>query len=270
MSSDAIPRDVTQQLADRTAIITGAASGIGRGIAETLAEAGANIVVADIRREPKQGKHFDTDVETPTDDLVVDEYGVESLYVETDTRDPDDVERMVDRTVERFGGLDILVNNAGIQVLGTTQDISVEEWHRVMDVNATGYFLTAKFAFPALHESPSGRIVNLSSINANFGGGGAPYATSKAGVVNLTRDMAIEAAETDVTVNAVLPGVVKTPMQDQNDPETMERQEEATLLSRLGEPEDVGKAVRFLASDDAEWITGAQLLVDGGYSAAGY
>lgn len=261
---------MSQQLIDRTAVITGAASGIGRGIAEILAEAGANIVVADVRREPKQGKHFDTDIKTPTDELVADEYEIESLYIETDTSDPNDVERMVDQTIERFDGIDILVNNAGIQVLGTTQEISIEEWYRVMDVNATGYFLTAKFAFPALHNSPSGRIINLSSINANFGGGGAPYATSKAGVINLTRDMAIEAAETDITVNAVLPGVVKTPMQDQNDPETMERQEETTLLSRLGEPEDVGKAVRFLASDDAEWITGAQLLVDGGYCATGY
>lgn len=261
---------MSQQLAGRTAVITGAASGIGRGIAETLAKAGVNIIVADIRREPKQGKHFNTNVETPTDELVATEYNIESLYIETDTSNPDDVEQMVEQTIERFDGLDILVNNAGIQILGTTQEISIEEWHHVMDVNATGYFLTAKFAFPALHDSPSGRIINLSSINANFGGGGAPYATSKAGVINLTRDMAIEAAETDITVNAVLPGVIKTPMQDQNDPDTMKRQEEATLLSRLGKPEDVGKAVRFLASDDAEWITGAQLLVDGGYCAAGY
>ncbi|WP_265110737.1 SDR family NAD(P)-dependent oxidoreductase [Halosolutus halophilus] len=261
---------MSDSLTGRTALITGAASGIGRGIATTLAEAGTDIVVADVRREPKRGKYYQSDLETPTDALVEEAHGVESLYVETDIGTESDVRELIDATVDRFGGLDILVNNAGIQILGETSDLTAEDWHRVMDVNITSCFLTAKYGMEHLRESESGRIINVSSINAYFGGGGAPYAASKAGMVNLTRDLAIEAARSDVTVNSILPGVIKTPMQDQNDEETQREQREATLLSRLGTPEDVGKAVRFLASDDAEWITGAELLVDGGYCAAGY
>lgn len=257
-------------LTDRIAVVTGGSSGIGRGIADRLAEAGADIVVGDLQREPKQGRHYQTDVTTPTDELVADEHGVEGLFVETDVGREADVRGLVDRAAERFGRLDILVNNAGIQILGTSQELSVAAWQEVIDVNLTGFFLAAKYAMPHLHEADHGRIVNISSINAHFGGGGAPYAASKAGIVNLTRDLAIEAAGTDVTVNTVLPGVIKTPMQDQNDAEARERQAEQTLLSRLGEPRDVGNAVRFLASDEAEWVTGAQLVVDGGYLAAGY
>lgn len=256
-------------LTDRTAVVTGAASGIGRGIATSLADAGANIVVADIRREPKQGEHFQTDVTEPTDELL-ETHGVETAYVETDVSREADVIELIAATMDRFDRLDILVNNAGIQVLGDTQALSVEDWHTVLDVNLTGAFLTAKYAMPYLHDAPQGRIVNVSSINAYFGGGGAPYAASKAALPNLSRELAIEAAESDTTVNTVLPGVVGTPMQDQNDAEARRRQAETTLLSRIGTPEDIGAAVRFLCSDAAEWITGAELLVDGGYCAAGY
>ena len=174
---------------------------------------------------------------------------------------------MVNQTIKHFDGIYFLVNNAGIQVVGATQEISIEKWHHVMDVNATDYFLTVKFSFPALHNSPPNRIINLSSINANFGGREAPYTTSKAAVINLTRDMAIEAAETNVTVSAALPGVVKTLMQDRT---ILRCWDVKKKPSRLGETEDVGKAVRFLASDDAKWVTSAQLLMDGGYCAAGY
>lgn len=257
-------------LDDRTAVVTGAASGIGRGIADRLAAAGANVVVADVRRAPKQGRHFQTDVTVPTDEMVATDYGVDSLYVQTDVSEEDDVVELVAATMERFGRLDALVNNAGIQVLGTTQELSLEDWHAVVDVNLTGAFTTAKYAMPYLHEAPQGRIVNVSSVNAYFGGGGAPYAATKAALPNLSRDLAIEAAESDTTVNTVLPGVVGTPMQDQNDEETMREQAENTLLSRIGTPEDVGEVVRFLCSDAAEWITGAELVVDGGFLAAGY
>ena len=261
---------MSTSLDSRTAVITGAASGVGRGIATVLAESGANIVVADVQRAPKQGQYYQTELETPTDELVSQRHDVESLYVKTDVSVEADARALVDQTIEHFGSLDILVNNAGIQILGETTDISAADWKQVMDVNITGYFLLAKYAMSHLHDSSSGRIINISSINAHFGGGGAPYAASKAGILNLSRDLALEAAQTDVTVNTVLPGVIKTPMQDQNDEATQKKHATATPLSRLGEPEDVGKAVRFLASDDAEWITGAELLVDGGYCAGGY
>lgn len=255
---------------NRVAVVTGASSGIGRGIAKCLAADGTNVVVADVRREPKQGEHYETEVSTPTDELIAAEYGVETRYMGTDTAEEDDVSALVEATVDAFGRLDVLVNNAGVLVPGTTQEVSYEDWQRVVDVNLGGYFLTAKYAIPHLVESSRGRIVNVSSVNAHFGGAGPAYASTKAAVVNLTRDLAVEVAESGVTVNAVLPGVVKTPMQDLNDEETMKRQAEKTALPRLGEPEDVGNAVAFLASEKAEWITGAQLLVDGGYLAGGY
>lgn len=251
----------------RTAVVTGSASGIGRGIADRLAAAGATVVVADVRRDPKQGQHFQTDVTEPTDELVASKHGVESVFVETDVSDEDAVVELIATTMDHFDRLDVLVNNAGIQIPGDTQKLSVTQWYEVLDVNLTGAFMTAKYAMPYLDDAPQGRIVNVSSVNAYSGGGGAPYAASKAALVNLTRELAIEAAETDTTVNTVLPGAVKTPMQDLNDEATLEREADQTLLSRLGDPEDVGNAVRFLCSDEAEWITGAELLVDGGFRA---
>ncbi|MFB6218741.1 MAG: SDR family NAD(P)-dependent oxidoreductase [Halobacteriaceae archaeon] len=253
----------------RVAVVTGAASGIGRGIAERLAEDGLHVVVADVRRDPKQGEHYDTDVTTPTDELVA-EHGVESLFVETDVGEAADVEALVAETVEHFDRLDVLVNNAGILVPGGTRDLPAEDWHRQVDVNLTAHYLTAKHAIEHLAAADHGRIVNVSSINAHFGGAGPAYAATKAAIVNLTRDMAEEFAPEEVTANAVLPGVVKTPMQDLNDEETMERQRANTALPRLGEPRDIGNAVAFLASAEAEWVTGAQLLVDGGYLAGYY
>lgn len=256
-------------LEGRVAIVTGAASGIGRGIARRLGRAGANVVVADVQREPKRGEYYETTETVPTDRLLVEEHDVESRFVETDVGAESEVRSLVETTVDTFGQLDILVNNAGIVVPGTSQEISVQDWQQVVDVNLTGYFLTAKYAIPHLERSDQGRIINVSSINAHFGGSGPSYAATKAGIVNLTRDLATEVADAGTTVNAVLPGVVKTALQDLNDEETMEREKEKTLLPRVGEPEDVAEAVRFFASEEAEWITGADLVVDGGYLAGG-
>lgn len=257
-------------LNDRVAIVTGAGSGIGRGIAKRLAEEGVDIVVADVHREPKQGDLYDTDVTIPTDELIRDEFGVESIFVRTDVSKETDIEQLVDRTVEEYGGIDILINNAGILIPGTSQEVTSEEWQTVIDVNLTAYFLTAKHAIPHLRDSDHGRIVNISSVNARFGGSGPAYASTKAAIVNLTRDLAHELADAGVTVNSVLPGVIKTPMQDLNSEETMERQAANTPLPRLGTPRDVGNTVAFFTSDEAEWITGAQLVVDGGYLSNGY
>lgn len=256
-------------LEGRVAIVTGGASGIGRGIARRFGRAGADVVVADVQREPKQGEHYDTDLTAPTDRMLTDEYDVESVYVETDVAVEADARSLVDETVDTFGQLDVLVNNAGILIPRTSQEISLEDWQRVLDVNLTGYFTTSKYAIPHLTDSDQGRIVNVSSINAHFGGSGPSYAATKAAIVNLTRDLATEVAADGVTVNAVLPGVIKTPMQDLNDEETIEREAEKTLMPRVGEPEDVAEAVRFFASLEAEWITGTELVVDGGYLAGG-
>lgn len=257
-------------MTSRVAIVTGGSTGIGRGIAKRLARDGVNIVTASRSREPRQGEYYQTDLTTPTDKLVAEEYGVESRFIETDVSDEDAVRNFIEKTVDEFGRIDHLINNAGIIIPGDSQETSVEEWETVIDVNLSGYFMTAKYAVPHLVESPQGRIVNLSSVNAYFGGAGPAYASTKAAIVNLTRDLAVELAPDNVTVNAVLPGVIKTPMQDANDEQTQREQRENTPLPRLGEPEDCANAVSFFCSEEAEWITGADLLVDGGYLAGGY
>jgi NAD(P)-dependent dehydrogenase (short-subunit alcohol dehydrogenase family) len=257
-------------MTSRVAIVTGGSTGIGRGIAKRLARDGVNIVTASRSREPRQGEYYQTDLTTPTDKLVTEEYGVESRFIETDVSDEDAVRNLIEKTVDEFGRIDHLINNAGIIIPGDSQETSVEEWETVIDVNLSGYFMTAKYAVPHLVESPQGRIVNLSSVNAYFGGAGPAYASTKAAIVNLTRDLAVELAPDNVTVNAVLPGVIKTPMQDANDEQTQREQRENTPLPRLGEPEDCANAVSFFCSEEAEWITGADLLVDGGYLAGGY
>ncbi|MFB6296317.1 MAG: SDR family NAD(P)-dependent oxidoreductase [Halobacteriales archaeon] len=257
-------------LEDRVAIVTGGSSGIGRGIAVRLAEAGATVVVADVQREPHQGGHFQTDVTTPTDELVTERFDAQSLYVDVDTSEPDEVDALVEQTVDAYGGIDVLVNNAGILVPGASQEVSTADYERMIAVNLNGYFYTAKSAVPHLRRAEQGRIVNVSSVNAYYGGGGAGYAASKAGIVNMTRDFAVELADAGVTANTVLPGVIKTPLQDVGGEDAIERRREETPLPRLGEPRDVGNAVAFFASDGAEWITGAELVVDGGYVAGGH
>lgn len=255
---------------NRVAIVTGGSSGIGREIALRLAADGFGVAVVDKRRRPKSGKHYDTDVTKPTAEVIREEKSGDAVFVETDLTDEADIEAAVEEAVNEFGQLDVLVNNAGILISGTTRSLSKEDWQQQVDVNLTAYFLTAKYALSHIVDSDAGRVVNISSVNARFGGAGPAYASTKAGIVNFTRDLAMEVADDSVTVNTILPGVIKTPMQDLNDEETMERQEQNTPLPRLGEPRDVANAVRFFVSEEAEWITGAQLLVDGGYLAGGY
>ncbi|MFB6106399.1 MAG: SDR family NAD(P)-dependent oxidoreductase [Halobacteriaceae archaeon] len=257
------------ELSGRTALVTGAASGIGRRVATRLADVGAAVAVADRREAPKTGEHYDRDLSTPTADLIRERDGTARFY-ETDVSAPEEVAALVAAVADDFGGLDVLVNNAGILVPGDSQSASVADFERVVAVNLTGQFLTARHAVPHLRASPAGRVVNVSSINAHFGGAGPAYAATKAGVVNLTRDLAVELADDGVTANCVLPGVIETPMQDLNDAETRAREREKTPLDRLGRPADVAAAVAFFASDDAAWVTGAELAVDGGYLAAGH
>lgn len=252
---------------DRVAIVTGGSSGIGREIAKQLAQDGLEILVADIRREPRRGERFQTNIERPIAELIRSELGGEASFVQTDTADERDVETAIKTAIDRYGRLDVLVNNAGIHVPGGTADLPAKDWNRVLDVNLTGYFLMAKHAIDNLVTADAGRIVNISSINATFGGAGPAYAASKAGVVNLTRDLAVELAPDGVTANAVLPGMIKTAAQDDVDQAMLKIERERTLLPRIGEPEDVAKAVSFFVSKEAEWITGSSLVIDGGYLA---
>ena len=254
------------KLENRVAIVTGASSGIGRGIALALAEEGANVVVADLQEKPKQGKYHDTDVTTTTVEEVQDS-GVTGMFVETDVSNDDAVKNLVDRAVEAFGTIDILVNNAGIVIPGGIEETSLTDYDRVMSINLRALYVSTKFAMPHLKKA-SGRVIHIASVQAFGGGGGPAYAASKAGVLNLTRDNALELAPFGATVNAICPGYIETPMQDYLQQQEIDDCLEKTPLPRLGLPKDIGKAAAFLASDDAEWITGIALPVDGGWLAS--
>lgn len=253
------------RLDERVAIVTGGSSGIGRGIALRLADAGAHVVVGDIREDPKQGEYYDTDVEMPTHEVITQEGG-QALFQETDVSDPDDCRALVERAVDAFGGLDVLVNNAGIYIPGDVKDVSLEDWRTVLEVNLFGQFYCAKFAYDHL-TAREGSIVNVGSVHAIDGGAGPPYTAAKAGVMNLTQDLAVALGPANVTVNCVCPGYIETPLQDYLTESDIAEAREQTLLPRFGTPKDVGDAVVFLASDAAAWITGETLFVDGGWTA---
>jgi NAD(P)-dependent dehydrogenase (short-subunit alcohol dehydrogenase family) len=181
------------------------------------------------------------------------------------------VEAAITATVERFGGLDILVNNAGISVSGSVHELDRDEWEQSLDVNLTGVYLTTKHAASHLRESDAGRIINLASTAAFEGGPrAAGYCATKAGVVNLTRQMAVDYGPDGVTVNALCPGPIYTSMSQGtfDDPERREIYEEHVLVPYFGEPSDVGKLTRFLASDAARYITGTAIPIDGGWLAS--
>jgi NAD(P)-dependent dehydrogenase (short-subunit alcohol dehydrogenase family) len=254
-------------LTDRTALVTGAAAGIGRGIAIELARGGADVVVADVREEPK----LEAERERGRTADVISEMGGEAEHVECDVGDESAVEATVAATTERFGGLDVLVNNAGISVKGAVHELDRADWDRAVDVNLTGVYLGTKHAAPHLRESDAGRVINLASTAAFEGGPrAAGYCATKAGVVNLTRQMAVDYGPDGVTVNALCPGPVYTSMSQDtfDDPDRREIYEEHVLLPYFGDPEDVGQLARFLASDAARYVTGASIPIDGGWLAS--
>ncbi len=253
-------------LKDRISIVTGGSSGIGRGIALEFAREGASVIIADKQESPLQGKYHEKGVTTPTLQEI-EKLGAQGIFIKTDVSDESQVAQMIHQTVAHFGRLDILVNNAGIHIPGGSQDISIADWDKVVGVNLRGVFLTTKLAVPHLKKSEFGRIIQLASVHAYGGGAGPAYASAKAAVVNMVRDTALEVGEFGITVNAICPGYIETAIQDYLTPEQIESSLEKTPLQRFGLPKDIGRAAVFFASDDAEWITGASLLVDGGASA---
>lgn len=250
----------------KTAIVTGSSSGIGRRIAQHLAHEGATVVCASRSNEPHQGKHHDTDVEVPTEDYIKEETRGDAMFVSTDVSDPVAVETLVQEAVKMYDSIDVLVNNAGIYREGDSQSISIEDWKAVLGVDLDGTFYCCKFAIPHLKQT-EGAIVNISSVNADEGGSGPAYSAACAGRINLTRDLAVELGPHNVNINVVSPGYIKTPMQDYQDEESIQVSRDQTLLPQLGEPEDVADVVSFLASDEASFVHGENVKVDGGWSA---
>lgn len=252
--------------AGRTVVVTGGSSGIGRGIARRFGEEGANVVVADVREDPKQGEYFERDVERPTAQVVREDTDGTATYVETDVSDPAEAEAMVDAADETYGGVDVLVNNAGIYVPGDSQEITPEEWTEVIGVDLDGTFYCTKYAVPHLRES-EGHVVNVGSVYSSEGGGGPPYTSAKGAIPNLTRDLAVELGPDAVNVNAICPGFVKTAIQDYHTEESMQVELDHTLLPEAGTPEEIGDVAVFLASDEARFVHGQSIYVDGGWTA---
>ncbi|QLH80112.1 glucose 1-dehydrogenase [Halosimplex pelagicum] len=244
----------------KTAIVTGASGGIGEAAAKRFAEAGASVVVADLKVE--EGEATVADIE---------EAGGQATFVETDVSDPRDAGAMVDVAVDAYGGLDFAFNNAGVEgEREATSDQSVDNFERVVDINLKGVFLGMRTEIPVMLDSGGGAVVNTSSIAGQLGFPEiSPYVASKFGVIGLTKTAALEYSGEGVRVNAVCPGVIDTPMVQQSreeDPEMMEQTEAATPIGRLGEPEEIGDAAVWLCSDEASFVTGEAMTVDGGYT----
>lgn len=241
-------------LAGKTAIVTGAAQGIGRAIAEALAHAGADVAVADL--DP--GRSQDTVT-------AITKMGRRALNIKVNVADWNDAKAMVDQVVKEWGKVDILVNNAGITRDGLLLRMKEEDWNLVLQVNLNGTFNCTKAALQPMSKQRSGRIVNIASIVGAIGNAGqANYAASKAAVIGFTKSVAREYASRAVTVNAVAPGFIDTAMTQQLSADVKETLSKQIPLGRLGQPSDVAEAVKFLASDEAGYITGHVLHVNGG------
>jgi glucose 1-dehydrogenase len=248
-------------------VVTGSASGIGRAIAIRLALDGASVVVSDVRREPREGGEL-------TESVIADRGG-SCIRVDGDVSRWSDVDRLVSTAVERYGRLDVMVNNAGIAGPASKPllETSEEDWDAIMAVNLRGVFLCCKRAIAEMIEQTPigevrGRVINISSQHGMVGSPGhVAYSTSKGGVVNLTRQLAVDYGARGVLINAVAPGKIMTGSPEQANPDLTAYARSRTPFSRLGQPDDVAGAVSFLASDDSLYISGTNLLVDGGWMA---
>jgi 3alpha(or 20beta)-hydroxysteroid dehydrogenase len=244
---------MTARLAGRTALISGGARGQGAAHGRRLAEEGAAIVIGDILEEAG---------EAHAEELRAAGHAVHFLRL--DVTVPEDWRAAVQTADERLGQLDILVNNAGVVRVAPTADETDDGWHTTMAVNATGVFYGMRAAIPALRRAGGGSIINIASI---YGPVGAPgyvaYTASKGAVIAMTKVAALEHASDRIRVNAICPGPVRSPMSEQEGDASVD----VTPLRRRAEPHEISAAVAFLASDDALYMTGAELAIDGGYLA---
>lgn len=250
------------KLKDRVAIVTGAGSGIGRGIAQCLAEEGGTVVINDIKPEGAR----------ETERLLLQQ-GAQASVVVSDISTPAGATDAIEAAIRTYGRLDLLVNNAGIQGNKPIAALEPEEWDAILDVNLKGIYLCSKSAIPFLAKN-HGVIVNISSVHARATiEGFTAYAASKAGIVGLTRALALECAPMGIRVNAVSPGTIDTSLLQEffdsfEDP-AQARKDYLRFqpMGRFGTPQDIGKLVAFLASDDASFITAAEFVADGGKTA---
>jgi len=248
-------------LTGKVAVVTGGNGGIGLGIAMGLAGAGANIVIA-ARSVEKTAQALED----------IRALGVEAHGITVDVTQEPAIQRMVTSTIDHMGRLDILVNNSGIAVRAQPQELTAAQWDSVVDVNLRAAFLASKEAYAQMVKAGGGKVINVGSMYSIFGSDwGAPYAASKGGLVQLTKSLAVAWAKDNIQVNAVLPGWIVTDLtrgiQDA-DPNRYDNISRRIPTGRWGEPSELAGAAVFLASTASDYVTGATLAVDGGYSSA--
>ena len=247
------------RLENKVALISGGARGMGAVEAKMFAAEGAKVVIGDMLGD--EGRQVEAEI---------NESGGECVFVQLDVTDENAWQDAVATTVARFGKLDILINNAGIARINSVEDTTSEEWDLVMDINAKGVFLGTKAAIPEIRKAGGGSIVNISSIAGLTGGRTSSYAASKGAVRLLTKSTAIQYAVDGIRCNSVHPGVIETPMTTPimlNTPEGRELNASRHPLGRFGQPEDIAYGVLFLASDESSFMTGSELVIDGGLTA---
>jgi 3-oxoacyl-[acyl-carrier protein] reductase len=245
-------------LEGKVAVISGAARGIGQGIALRFAQEGAKLATVDILGE-KLAQVVDT----------IREQGAEAIGIEADISDSLEIDQFISRVIEHFGRIDILVNNAGIGGSKGCLDTSEEDWDRMVTTNLKSIFLICKRVIPEMLRTGKGKIINIASMYGLAGSPGAPvYCASKAGVINLTRQLAVDFSGKNILVNAISPGLIETDMTRHklSDPQKKRNFVQEIPLGRHGKPSDIAGAAVFLASKDSDFITGQNIVVDGGQS----
>jgi glucose 1-dehydrogenase len=256
------------RLAGKTIVVTGGGSGIGRAMSLAFSREGADVVIGDIRRAPREGG--------PPTDLLIADRGGSALYVQADVSRADDIDRLISSAVEHGGRLDVLVNNAIVAGRHSKGLLETDEadWDAIMAVGCRGVFLCCKRAVQQmLSQQPigdvRGRIINISSQHGMVGTPGhVAYCAAKGAVVNLTRQLAVDFARRGIMVNAIAPGKILTaPLDEPDTEEILEYSRSRTPFPRLGDPEDVARAAVWMASDECSFVSGTNVLVDGGWMA---